>query len=127
MRRKKISFNELPKSLRYGLTFVIFAWIFFLVSTSAYTGKISLIHITMGMFICFAAFSIKNWGRILAVLYNLFMAAMLGVELYYLIQSGSFSVFLPFVIKITSVILFVISSLFLVTREARDFYKGYLS
>lgn len=125
MRERKISFIELPVSLRYGLSLVVFSWFFFLVSHSVYTGKISLIHITMGMFICFAVFSLKNWGRILTVVYDTFMAVMLGVELYYLIQSGVIASLTPFVIKGLSIILFIVSSLFLLMTEARAFYNNY--
>lgn len=124
MRERRISFKELPVSLRSGLSLVIFAWIFFLVSHSAYTGQVSLVHITMGMLICFAVLSLKNWGRILTVVYDTFMAVMIGVELNYLVQTGVFTSLMPFIIKGGSILLFVISSACFLTPEARDFYRG---
>lgn len=123
MRGKRISFRELPESVRYGLTLVIFSWIFFLVATSASTGRISLIHITMGMFICFAALSLKNWGRILTVLYDTFMAVMIGVELYYFIQSGVFTSLMPFIVKGGSILLFTVSTIFFLLPGTGDFYR----
>jgi hypothetical protein len=125
MRERKIRFKELPKCIRYGLTLVIFSWFFFLISHSAFSGQISLLHITMGMFVCFAAFSLKNWGRIFTIIYDVFMAVMIGIELHYFIQSGSFTSLMPLVIKGGSILLFVISSAFLLTAEARNFYRGY--
>lgn len=123
MRGRKLSFKELPESLRYALSLVLFAWFFFLVSTSAYTGQISIIHITMGMLICFAAFSLKNWARILTIVYDTFMIVMIGVELYYLTQSGVFTSLMPFIIKGGSIMLFAVSTAFFLLPGTRDFYR----
>ena len=123
MRGRKLSFKELPESVRYALSLVIFAWFFFLISTSAYSGQISILHITMGMLICFAAFSLKNWARILTIIYDTFMVIMIGVELYYLIQSGVFTSLMPFIIKGGSILFFTISTIFFLVPGTKDFYR----
>lgn len=123
MKSQKTAFRDLPKSLRYGLTLVIFSWFFFLITHSAYSGQISIFHITMGMFVCYALYSLKNWGRFLAVAYDAFMAFMIGFELYHLIQAGIFTSFIPFIIKGGSVMLFIVSSIPLLTKETGNFYK----
>ncbi len=120
----KVSFREFPETVRYGIVFVIFSWIFFLISHAAYSGNISLLHMTMGMLVCFLVYSLKNWGRIFTVVYDIGMSVLIGVELYYLIQSGVIASLTSFVIKGLSIIFFIVSSLFLITHEARDFYKG---
>lgn len=123
MKGRKLSFKELPESVRYALSLVIFAWFFFLVSTSAYSGQISILHITMGMLICFAAFSLKNWARILTVIYDTFMIVMIGVELYYLIQPGAFTSLMPIIIRGGSILLFTVSTIFFLLPSTGNFYK----
>jgi hypothetical protein len=125
MSGKKIVFKELPKNIRYGLTLIIFSWFFFLVTNTVMTGQISLIHISMGMFVCFAAYSMKNWARLFAVIYNIFMAVMIALELHYYISSGTLPSVIPLVIKLGSILLFVISSSFLITKEAKNYYKEF--
>lgn len=125
MKKENIKFRNLPDRIKYGLTLVIFSWFFFLISHSVYTGKVSLIHLTMGMFICFAALSLKNWGRILTIVYNLFMAVMIGIELYYSVKSGQFISIMLMCIKIISIVLFIISSLLFVTLQRGKFYELY--
>jgi hypothetical protein len=80
---------------------------------------------TMGMLVCFLVYSLKNWGRIFTVAYDIAMSVMIGVELYLLVQSGSFSSLTPFVIKGGSIFLFILSSAFLLTSEARNFYREF--
>jgi hypothetical protein len=123
MRGRKLSFKELPESVRYALSLVIFAWFFFLISTSAYTGQISILHITMGMLICFAAFSLKNWARILTIIYDIFMIVMIGAELYFLVQSDIFTSLMLFIIKAGSILFFTVSTIFFLLPGTKDFYK----
>ncbi len=123
MRGKKLTFNELPASVRYALSLVVFSWFFFIISASAYTGQISLLHITMGTLICFAVFSLRNWARILTVIYDTFMAVMIGVELYYLIKNGSLTPLMPLITKSVSILLFTVSTIFLIMPGTARFYR----
>jgi hypothetical protein len=125
MKPSNISFKDYPEKVRYGIVLVIFSWIFFIISHASYTGHISLMHMTMGMLVCFLVYSLKNWGRIFTVAYDIAMSVMIGVELYLLVQSGSFSSLTPFVIKGGSIFLFILSSAFLLTSEARNFYREF--
>jgi hypothetical protein len=122
---KKVVFKELPKSIKYGLTSVLMSWFFFIITNTMMTGQISLFHITMGTLVCFAAYSMKNWARLFAVIYNIFMAVMIALELHYYINSGSLPSVFPLVIKVFSILLFVISSAFLITKEAKNYYKEF--
>jgi len=122
---KKVVFKELPKSIKYGLTTILISWFFFIITNTLMTAQISLFHITMGTLVCLAAYSMKNWGRLFAVIYNVFMAVMIAMELHYYFKSGVAVSIIPLVCKVVSILLFLISSGVLITKEAKNYYQEF--
>jgi len=122
MRKAKIRFSEYPSMVKYGISFTVLAWIFFIVYTIMGTGKISILHMTIGMLVCFSIFSLKKWSRIFTSVYNFFMATMIGYEFYSAFNSGKPVFTAYFSLKVISVLLFIVAAIFLLTRSAKVFF-----
>lgn len=122
MRQQRPKFKEFPSGVRNAMLMVFIAWGFFIGYNLINTGTISIFHLTMGMLVCFAIFSLKAWTRIFVVIYNFIMAAMIGFEIYYAFNAGGdFSVTL-FAGKNISIVLFALSSLLLLRSEVKLFF-----
>ena len=122
MKSGKLSFKELPAKVRYGIVITISAWILFIISSILNTGTISILHMTMGMFFCFAILSLRKWSRIATSLYNIFMAIMIGFELYNTFSAGEFIFSIYTIVKIICIFMFSAASVFLFSRETAKFF-----
>ena len=123
MRQVRPKFKDFPPGVRNAMISVFVAWGFFIGYNLYVTGTISIYHLTMGMLVCFAVFSLKGWTRIFVVIYNLIMAIMIGFEIYYAFHSGGdFSIIL-IAGKIISIVLFIISSVLLLRDDVKQFFQ----
>lgn len=122
MKKDRIKFGEYPSVVRYAISLTIFAWILFLVTSIVSTGTVSIFHMTMGMFVCFAVLSLRRWSRIFVSLYNLLMAIMIGREVYYIFAGGNpvFTISLP--LKIICVMLFAVTAILLLSGRSKEFF-----
>ncbi len=123
MKNKTVKFRDYPFTVRYGISLTIVTWIIFLVSISVETGTISVFHLSMGMFVCFAILSLRRWSRIFTSVYNLGMAFFLGRELYFLYIAGNsvFSAYIP--VRILCIILFVLTAVLLLSGQSKRFFS----
>ena len=121
MMEGKMRFASYPTTVKYAVSMVYFAWLFFIISGVILTGKISIFHLTMCMLIFVLTHSLKRWGRIFLILYNSFMAIFIGIELYSHLP-------LTFgdghtIARVASICLFLLSVILLLLKDARIFYR----
>lgn len=123
MRRNSIKFRDYPFAVRYGISLTIVTWIIFLVSVAVATGTVSIFHMTMGMFVCFAVLSLRRWSRIFTSFYNLFMSVLIGREIYSLFIEGRLELSVNVPLKILCLILFAVASVLLLSGQAKQFFR----
>ncbi len=122
MRRRNRELKDLPIEVRYAILFYMFAWLFFIGSRIYTTGTVSVLHMSMAMFLSLLVYSQRNWGRILAAVYTIAMAVMVGVEIYYAVPDSALPLS-SIIINGISGLIFMASSALLLFGESDKFYK----
>lgn len=82
MKRKNIEFKELSSGAKFMILFYLFTWVYFIASKVFVTGKVSVLHLSVAMFLSLLVYSQRDWGRLLAAAYSVAMAIMVGIEIY---------------------------------------------
>jgi hypothetical protein len=120
-----------PKSLRYGITFLIVGWISHYISFSLLFGLRAetfpsndfIKHLILGGLSCFFMIKTKPWGRWLCLMGNAIVIVSYiqwGVLKYYA-QNLSFA---EVIVMGLVVILFSISTYFLFQKQSAEFFKA---
>ena len=122
MRRRNRDLKDFPPGVRYAILFYMFAWLFFIGSRIYTTGTVSVLHMSMAMFLSLLVYSQRNWGRILAAVYTIAMAVMVGIEMYYVTPDSDLPLSSVFINGMSGLI-FMASSLLLLFGESNKFYK----
>ena len=117
-------FRHFPQKVRWGISFLISAWAFLTISQAMYHGSISLVQLTIGSFCCIVVYSLKNWGRIFCVIYNVLLIGNSIYMVYNFSRENLFSP-IPFGIHAFNIVLFVTATYFLVTNETTRFFKSH--
>ncbi len=123
MRQVRPKFKEFPSGVKRAMLTVFAAWCFFIGYNLFISGTVSIFHLTMGMLVCFAIFSLKTWTRLFVIIYNIIMAFMIGFELYYSFNSGGDIPLSLMSGKIISIILFALSSFLLFSDDVKSFFS----
>ena len=118
----RIPFEKLPPKVKYAIITLFSAWGFFVLAQAFFYGRISFILSTMGIFCCVIAYSLKNWGRIVCILMNLFIVGAHAVNLYNLSREDAL-VSGPALIALGNIALFSAATYFLLNRETALFFK----
>jgi len=122
MKRRNRELKDLPAEVKYAILIYMFSWLFFIGARIYTTGTVSVIHMSMAMFLSLLVYSQRNWGRILAAVYTIAMAVMLGVEIYSINPDSDLP--LSFIIiNGLSGLIFVASSVLLLTGESKRFFR----
>lgn len=122
MRRRNRELKDLPTEVKYAILIYMFSWLFFIGARIYTTGTVSVLHMSMAMFLSLLVYSQRNWGRILAAVYTIAMAVMVGVEIYSISPDAD----LPFsyiIINGMSGLIFIASSVLLLTGESKRFFN----
>ena len=82
MKRRNVEFKYLSSGAKFMVLFYLFTWVYFIASKVFTTGKVSVLHLSVAMFLSLLVYSQKDWGRLLAAVYSVAMAIMVGVEMY---------------------------------------------
>ena len=115
-----------PATVRKGILALIAAWLWFLFSLYIYfnfTGELLWRLALTGVLICYFVMAVKNWARILSVLFS----SMIG--LYFIFAAVNF--FLGGqtglgIVAATIFTLFLISSIYLLLPESAQFFRASL-
>lgn len=122
MKAEKVDFRNLNLGTKIGISMIIISWSYYLITMSYLSGNISLIQMTIGLFISFAALSAKRWGIIIAAAYNFFMAVMIAVDLYRNFHSPE-SPALIYSVKAIGAFMFILSSLMIAVPGIYLYHK----
>jgi len=116
-------FKESPLSVKNGLTVLMLAWGWHLITLYYFFlkdgnhGK----HIVTGLLVCLFVFLLKNWGRVLCIVCNILIVAMyilVGASFY---SSGKIYFGL---IALMNVSLFSLATYFLAIGSSAAFFKS---
>ena len=120
MEEKK--FSRYPQKVKKGILLLFSSWAFFILSQAVLYGTVSLLHITFGMLCCVMVYAIHGWGRIVCIIYNIILIA---AGLYTLHdRAGSEMLYsLPSAANLVQVILFSLTTYYLLNHETSSFYK----
>ncbi len=116
-------FKESPQSVKNGLTVLVLAWVWHLISIHRYflRGDDHWQQIVIGLLLCIFVFSIKNWGRVLCIVCNILIIALyllLGAFYY---SNGEIRLGL---IALFNVALFSLATYFLMLGRSAAYYKS---
>jgi len=116
-------FKESPQSVKSGLTVLVLAWVWHLISIHRYflRGDDHWQQIVIGLLVCIFVFSIKNWGRVLCIVCNILIIALyllLGAFYY---SNGELRLGL---IALFNVALFSLATYFLMLGSSAAYYKS---
>lgn len=116
-------FKESPQSVKSGLTVLVLAWVWHLISIHRYflRGDDHWQQIVIGLLLCIFVFSIKNWGRVLCIVCNILIIALyllLGAFYY---SNGELRLGL---IALFNVALFSLATYFLMLGSSAAYYKS---
>ncbi len=110
MNKKKVEFSDLSAGAKFSVLFYMLTWIFFIGSRIFTTGTVSVLHLSVAMFLSLLVYTQRDWGRLLAALYSAAMAVMVGFEIYSSVSAESGMPFNHIIINGTGGLLFLISS-----------------
>lgn len=116
-----VPFKQFPRSARYGVIFLLISWVFLILSQAVLYAKVSFLQMTIGLFCCVIVFTVKNWGRIVCIVYNVIL---MGSAMYNLFR-GAHSEMIFAAVNLMLLILFAIATYYLSIRETAGFYKKY--
>jgi len=122
-RMEQIPFTKYPRDARRGIISLVIAWLFLIGSQAVLFGRVSFIQLTIGLFCCVVVYTVKNWGRMVCVVYNLFLIALIVYSLYVTVQKEQFIV-AAMTVYVIDIILFAVATYFLLSKETSSFYKG---
>jgi hypothetical protein len=117
MRKGKVEFSDLSSGTKFIVLFYMLTWVYFIGSRIITTGTVSVLHLSVAMFLSLLVYSRRDWGRLLGGLYSAAMALMVGFEIYSAVTAGS----MPFnniIINGTGGILFLISAVVVIFGES---------
>ncbi len=118
----KVQFSSFPLSARLGIVFTISAWVFSILSQAVMTSTISLVPITLALVCGVVVYSLKPWGRIFCVIFNILMMAN---NVYALVSPppAHTASTLPTGVCLINILLFALATFFLMHRDTAAFYK----
>lgn len=118
-------YNTFPNSAKNGVLFLLLGWtthfiFLYVVFGEGLESDIWLQQSIIAILVCFFTIRVRNWARVLAVVANLLiiLVYLFAIAYLYSIYLINFSIF-----ALVNVILFSISSYFLLKRETADFFK----
>ncbi|MBN2569433.1 MAG: hypothetical protein JXB42_08395 [Deltaproteobacteria bacterium] len=120
---EKVNLKQFPPKAKQGVLFLIGAWAFLIISQAAFYGTISLIQLTIGSFLCILVYSLKNWGRIICIIYNVLLIGNSLYTLYMYVEEGMPHP-IPYGIHAISIILLATATYLLLHKETRQFFKS---
>ncbi len=118
------TFNLFPRNVKIAIVSLFGGWAFFIIARAAFYGQIPFVQVTLGLFCCVLVYSIRNWGRIVCIVYNLLLIAASLQNLYYLNEKG-FLFSVPSLIAVVTIGIFAVSTYYLLTRETVRFFKDH--
>jgi len=117
-------FNLLPRNVKIAIILLFGSWAFFIISAAVFYGQIPFIQATLGIFCCVIVYSIRNWGRIMCIAYNILVVIASFNNLHNLNNEGYlFSV--PSIMSVVNIALFSITTYYLLSGETARFFKEY--
>lgn len=120
-------FSAFPDTAKKGIVFLLLGWIchfyfiysFFSAADTGFETQMLLQQSAIALLVCFFTIRVRNWARVLCVVSNLLI-----ITLYILFFTLFFQTKIVFSTNAAiNVILFSISTVFLLLRETSDFYK----
>jgi hypothetical protein len=118
------AFNLLPRNVKIAIVSLFGGWGFFIIASAAFYGQIPFMQATLGIFCCVIVYSIRNWGRILCIVYNALFIVANFHNLYNLNNKG-FLFSLPSLIAVVTIGTFSIATYYLLNGETVRFFKEY--
>lgn len=117
----------MPTSVRQGIYFLWSAWAWLFFSLYKFLGgnipqKMLLSMMAICIVVCFYSYNLKKWGRVLAILSNIMLTVYFCIFFYYFLFISSKTEY-AFLCAV-AVILFVISSFYLFSKESADYYAA---
>jgi len=119
---EKTNFKEFPPKVRQGIMALIGAWVFLILSQAMFYGTVSLIQMTIGSFCCVLVYALRNWGRIISIVYNLVLIGNSGYAMYNYSQHQVTEP-LPYGIQIVNILLFAAATYLLLHKETNTYFK----
>ncbi len=114
-------FPTFPKSVKNGIIFLFAGWTwFFLLYTYFFKASIPPRQVISGILACYCILLLKNWARVLCILCNVFIILQLFVVVMAFYNVGN--TYYSFITDIC-IILFGLSSYFLIVKESASFFK----
>jgi hypothetical protein len=117
-------FSLLPRNVKIAIIFLFGSWAFFIISAASFYGQIPFMQATLGIFCCVIVYSIRNWGRIVCIVYNILVIVASFHKLYSLNNEG-FLFSVPTLMAVINIGLFSITTYYLLAGETVRFFKEY--
>jgi len=116
-------FRESPPSVKNGLTVLVLAWVWHLITIHYYflKGDNHWQQVVIGLLVCLFVFLLKNWGRVLCIVCNILILSMyLLVGAFYYSKGEVYQA----LIALMNVSLFSLATYFLAIGSSSSFFKS---
>jgi len=124
MNKGKVEFSDLSSGAKFMVLFYMLTWVYFIASRILTTGTVSVLHLSVAMFLSLLVYSQRDWGRFLAALYSAVMALFVGFEIYSSVTAESGMPFNHIVINGAGGLFFLISSAVVIYGESLPLFRG---
>jgi hypothetical protein len=115
-------FNSFPRSVKNGIIFTFGGWIwFFLLYLLFFKMPVPVRQMISGFLACYCILMLRNWARVLCVLCNIFIIMQMIALAVAFFHMGKAHLGAACGL---SIILFALSSFFLMVKESREFFKS---
>jgi hypothetical protein len=118
------AFSLLPRNVKIAIILLFGSWAFFIISAASFYGQIPFMQATLGIFCCVIVYSIRNWGRIVCIVYNILVIVASFYNLYNLNDEG-FLFSVPTFMAVVNIALFSITTYYLLNGETVRYFKEY--
>jgi hypothetical protein len=118
------AFSLLPRNVKIAIILLFGSWSFFIISTASFYGQIPFMQATFGIFCCVIVYSIRNWGRIVCIVYNILVIVASFHNLYNFNNEG-FLFSVPVLMAVVNIALFSITTYYLLNGVTVQFFRAY--
>ena len=125
MNKGKVEFSDLSSGAKFMVLFYMMTWIYFIASRIFTTGTVSVLHLSVAMFLSLLVYSQRDWGRFMAALYSAAMALFVGFEIYSAVTAESGMPFNHIIINGAGGLFFLISSVVVIYGESLPLFRGF--
>lgn len=122
MNKKRVEYSDLSAGAKFAVFFYMLTWIFFIGSRIFTTGTVSVLHLSVAMFLSLLVYTQRDWGRLVAALYSGAMAFMVGFEIYSTAGDSAIP-FNNYLINGVGGLLFLLSAVVVIYGESLPFFR----